>query len=168
MFMLSICVFYCYSIVTWFWTKVPFVVTQDKVVQKMVEMANIQPKSTVYDLGSGNGKVLFAVEKQYKKSADFLIGYELIRPLVWFARFRNALRGDRCRFECRNFFSVDLSKADIVFTYLWPSVMDKFYTEKWPELKTGCRVISHDFKIKDLEPVAFEQIGKDKIYMYEK
>lgn len=149
-------------------TKVPFVPTPKKIVKKMVSLAEVSADKNIYELGSGSGQILFAAEKISGKNRGKWVGFELIRPLVWFSKFRNWIRNGNIEFQCKNFFTADISNADIVFAYLWPSVMEEFYTKKYPELKKGTRIISNTFSIKGLQPVKVETLGKTKVFVYEK
>lgn len=170
--LLAMCFFALYSVIVLFWTKVPYVPTDRSIARKMIEVAEPQSHQNIYDLGCGDGKLLFMTERhlnsQEQKINGKLRGFELIRPLVWLARFRNFLRLGKCEFEARNFFHQDLSDADLIYIYLWPSVMDRFYKEKFHTLKPGCRLISHAFLMEAADPVEIIPFNKTKIYVYKK
>jgi SAM-dependent methyltransferase len=145
----------------------PLVSTSKKTAQKMVELAAIHPGKTIYDLGCGVGAILFEVAKN--SSGDVkCFGYDLVRPAIWFARIKNFFLKKNIQFYSQDFFTANLSDADVIFCYLFPKVIDKIYTEKWAELPTGCRIISHGFPFTSLQPTHVVQVGKDKIYVYEK
>lgn len=163
------CVFALYFVYVLLRTKVPFVPSKKPVVARMIELANLDTTSLVYDLGCGNGRILFAAERSlapYKHAA--FTGYEINISLVWYTRFLAFMRRSTVRFVCQDFFEADLSDADIIFMYLWPTVMEQFFATKWQSLKPGTKLISHAFKIEDLTPTYTENVGKDTIYIYER
>ena len=69
---------------------------------------------------------------------------------------------------CSDFFKADLHDADVIFCYLFPGAMDRFFREKFPELRPGTKIISHGFPILELEPVKKVEVGRAKIWVYEK
>ncbi len=141
----------------------PLVSTPKKTVQKMIELANIQSGQVVYDLGCGTGTILFEVVGDVQCQ-----GYDLVKPAIWWARIKNTLLKRNIQFHSQDFFTVNLSDADVVFCYLLPEVMSRIYTEKWNELRAGCRIVSHGFPILPLQPTQVVQVGKGNIYVYEK
>ncbi len=149
-----------------FKTKVPFIPTPDAVCDQMIDLANIQPGMKVVDLGSGNGKLLFRVLKK----EVFCKGYELVRPLIWWSNMRRSFIPTRVRtrveFFCQDFFTVDHSEANVIFCYLWPSLMDRFLNEIYPTLKPETKIISHAFRIHGLKEVEMREVGKTKVWLY--
>lgn len=135
----------------------------------MVELAELNEKKVLYDLGCGNGRILFTAERALgtTKHAPFT-GYEINVSLIWYTKLLNFIRRTNIQFICRNFFAADISDADVIFMYLWPTVMEQFFATKWTTLKPGTKVISHAFKIKNLEPTYSEKVGKDMIYIYQR
>jgi SAM-dependent methyltransferase len=136
------------------------------VAKKMAELAQLKPGQVAYDLGCGSGTILFAAAKAEPRAK--LIGYEVIRPLVWWGRFRNLRLQTNIKFYCANFFKSDLSEADVIFCYLFPGLMERFYREIYPTLRPGTRIISHGFLLSNLEPVKEVCVGKARLWMYEK
>lgn len=153
-----------YFLAKFLMTGVPFVPTSRTVAKKMVELAKISPGIRVYDLGCGNGKILFLASEYGARC----VGYELVRPLVWWAKLKNRLRQKQITFLCSDFFKADLCDADVIFCYLFPGAMDRFFREKFPELRPGTKIISHGFPILELEPMKKVEVGRAKIWVYEK
>jgi len=145
----------------------PLVSTPKKTVRKMIERAHLQSGQVVYDLGCGTGAILFEVAKNASNDVQCQ-GYDLVRPAIWWARIKNTLLKKNIQFHSRDFFTVNLSDADVVFCYLLPEVMNRIYTEKWGELKSGCKIVSHGFPILPLKPTQVVQVEKGNIYVYEK
>ncbi len=167
-------IFFTWTLVGLIRSHVPFISTFSHIARRMVELAEIKPEQQILDLGCGRGVILFEVLRQHPElcSEIKMIGYELVRPVVWLAKIRKFFTRNRhtcsLQFQCVDFFKQDLSHADIIFCYLWPSVMDRFYAEKWSTLKKGARVISHGFPIAALQPQKIGLAGKTKIFVYEK
>jgi len=167
--LVSLSLVYGYGVLTWMYTRVPYVRTPSPIVDTMVSLAGSNPKNSVYELGSGDGKVLFSYQESLSKNSKVsFAGYELNWFLVLFARIKNLARGSDVSFRCQDFFKTDLSDADVVFCYLWPSIMDRIYTEHWPTFAPGTRLVSHAFQIKSLTPAKIITHGKTKVYLYEK
>ena len=156
--------FMIYFLLKLFQTSVPYVPTGGMVALKMIELANLKPGARVYDLGCGDGKIIFLADKLGARAT----GFELIRPLVWFARVKNFFRHGSAEFRCEDFFGADLGDADVVFCYLFPSVMDRIFHEKFSQLRQGTKIISHAFPILQQKPLEVVMIGKAKIWIYEK
>src|SRR5262249_5545717 len=95
----------------------PYVASPPRVVDRMLEMANIQQGDTVYDLGCGDGRILIAASGKYKAKA---VGVEISPKLVAAATERIARAGleSMARVIQGDLLDVDLSKADVVTIYL--------------------------------------------------
>ncbi len=132
-------------------TGAPYVPTKMSVVKRMVELAKIKPGEVVYDLGCGDGRIVFAASQKGAKA----IGYELSVPTYIYAKLKSLFH-PQSQIFCRNFWTVDYSKADVIFCFLLTDTMQKFHREIWPTLKPGCRVVSNSFTIKNLKPLAHD------------
>ncbi len=122
-----------------------FVPTPEPVAEEMLAMARILPHETVYDLGSGDGRILIAAASRYHASA---VGYEIDPRLVEQSRKRIAALGLSGKVEVRegNLFEADLSQADVVTLYLSPAMNAKLLPQ-FHAMKPGSRIVSHDFDI---------------------
>ena len=152
---------------------VPFVTTSYKIAQKMVHCANLKGGEKIYDLGCGVGTILFSVVKIHPEKKFECIGYDLIKPALWWAHVKNFFipkihHSTSLQFKCADIFKQDLSSADVIFCYLISSAMERFFLEKWEELKPGCKIISHGFSIPSIVPMKVEPIEKGNIYVYKK
>ena len=134
---------------------VPYVPTPNRVIEKMLSMANLQGDETVYDLGCGDARMLTIAKKQYPNIRA--IGYEL-SPGVWMlAKLRVLFSKQNVELHMRDFFMADMRDADVFLLYLIPTVMAKLEKKLNEEAKPGTRVISHGFQFKDKEPVTVER-----------
>ena len=146
---------------------VPFVVTPEPVVLKMLEMAKVTKDDTVYDLGSGDGRVVIAAAKHFGARG---IGIEIEGHLVAEAEenARKAGVADRVRFVHGDIFETDLSGASVVTLYLFPVVNDKLRPKFLRELRPGARIVSHMYGIGDWTPHDNSQVvvGKAIHFVY--
>lgn len=116
-------------------TGAPFVPTKDTTADAMIRLAQIKKGNTIYDLGSGNGKLVRMAAKKGARS----IGYEINPFLVLWSN----LRGSRTRWK--NFWNADISSADVIFLYLIPWKMDRLAKKLKNECKKGTLVVSNSF-----------------------
>ncbi len=132
----------------------------------MIELAEVEENQVICEIGCGFAQLLFLLVQGKPKNT--YIGIDVLGPVIWFntlkARF---LQRDIC-FKKQNFFKADLSENDIIFCYLWDSIMEDLYVKKWEEFKPGMKLISHDFPIKKLRPVVTQKIGRSTVYVYQK
>ena len=144
-----------------FITGVPFVPTNKAVLQRMIQIAPLKKGDTCYDLGSGLGHILFEIPSNIKR-----IGYERIVFLVWGSRVKNIWKRESVEFYQKDFFLADLKKADAIFCYLFPQIMERFYQEIWPTLPKGCRVISNGFPLSPVEATQIIKMNSGTLYLY--
>ncbi len=136
--------------------KIPFVPSPMHVVHKMLEVAEIKKGDILYDMGSGDGRVVIEAAKQYGIRA---IGVELDPELVAKARENAAKEGvsDRVEFRAQDGLTVDISEATVVTLYMF-KWFNNALRPKLQQLKTGSRVIAHDFDIDDWKPNRVEYV----------
>lgn len=116
----------------------PYVRTSHKVLDDMLALAEIKPGEHVIDLGSGDGRLLEAA----LTAGATAEGYELNPILVEWSRRK--LR-NRATIHLANFFSSDVTRADVVFIYSLPQSMRKLEQRLQSQLKPGARVVSNAF-----------------------
>ena len=149
----------------------PYVPTPINVVRRMLNLAGVGPNDVVYDLGCGDGRILFmAVEEFGVKRA---VGYDLNPDLYEPLKDKIVNRGLEGRIDVVNvnFFDVDISPASVVTMYLTTSGNTKLRPKLEKELRNGSRVVSHDFPVHEWVTVKRENpphyiLGSHKIYLY--
>ncbi len=148
--------------------QVPYVPTKKRVVRKMIEVANLKNNDVVYDLGCGDGRLLFEAEKTKKVNAK---GYELAPIPYVLAQIKKFFNKSKTTIHMANFFSANLQDANIIFCYLGPDTMGQLYTKIKHECKKGTKIISNTFSIHGVEPSkVWAKNPKEKlpsIYLYE-
>jgi SAM-dependent methyltransferase len=131
--------------------EVPDVRTPPEVVVEILRLARVGPGDTVYDLGSGDGRIVIAAARDFGARG---VGIELDPDLVAESA-RNARRAgvtDRTRFLLQDIFVADISEATVVTLYLSPGVNLRLRPRLLSQLKPGSRIVSHDFPIGDWQP----------------
>jgi SAM-dependent methyltransferase len=131
--------FLCLSFVT----GGPFVPSSKRAVEAMIRLAKLKAGQRVIDVGSGDGRVLFAAAQAGAQA----VGIEINPYLVLWTRLRAFLgpyRG-RVRVLWRNLWKADLRGADVVFVYLIPWRMEDLAEKLEDELQPGALVISNSF-----------------------
>jgi SAM-dependent methyltransferase len=140
-------------------TSGPFVPSARKRHQTMLKLARLTKSDIAYDLGCGDGRLVFSASKKAKKA----IGYDLSIPLVLYGKLVS-LFFPRSGIRFGNIWRQDYSDATVIFCYLLPNAMAHFYKEVWPKLKKGTRVISNAFPIRDIKP----KLEEEKVFLYVK
>src|SRR5438067_8057529 len=136
---------------SWGWDDgtVPYVQTPMEIVERMLRMAEVGAGDNVIDLGSGDGRIVIEAAKRGARG----LGVDLDPTLVKAAteNARKAGVSARARFETRDIFDTDLSKASVITMYLLPDFNAKLMP-KLLALKPGTRIVSHDGGIGDWPP----------------
>lgn len=120
-----------------------FVPLPQETIDEMLKMAELGNGDVLYDLGSGDGRILITAAKDYGIRA---VGIEKNRILCWISRrgiARNRLEG-RIKVVNGDFFEHDLSEATVVTVYLSQKINDKLEPKLRNELKEGTRILSAD------------------------
>ena len=124
----------------------PFVGTPTPVVRQMLILAELKPEEVLYDLGSGDGRAVIMAAKDFGATS---VGIELRDDLAKRAldNIKELGLSAKAQILQKDIFSVDLSGANVVFLYLTTSANEKIRPKLEAELKSGTRVVSHDYEI---------------------
>lgn len=143
----------------------PFVPTPPGVVTAMLTVARVGPDDVVYDLGSGDGRIVIAAARAFGARA---VGIERNPVLVKEAREAAERSGvaARVRFIEQDFFQADLREATVVTLYLLPTVNLKIRDKLRSELRRGTRVVSHYYAMGDWLPDFETEIDGRKIFYW--
>lgn len=135
---------------------IPFVPSPMHVVQKMLEVAEIKKGDILYDMGSGDGRVVIEAAKKYGIRG---VGVDLNADLVAKARENAAKEGvsDLVEFRAQDGLTVDISEATVMTLYMF-KWFNNALRPKLQQLKTGSRVIAHDFDIDEWKPSRIEYV----------
>ncbi|MPZ45413.1 MAG: methyltransferase domain-containing protein [Betaproteobacteria bacterium] len=129
---------------------VVYVPTPQIVVDTMLNMAKVNAKDYIIDLGSGDGRIVITAAKKFGARG---FGVDLDEVLLKRANDTAKREGiaDRARFVEENLFETDLSKATVITTYLLPEMNEKL-RPKILRLKPGTRVVAHDYHMGEWQP----------------
>jgi predicted O-methyltransferase YrrM len=136
---------------------VPYVPTPNEVVDRMLQLANVTGDDTLYDLGSGDGRIVITAAQRYgTRGTGIDINPELVQQSQANAQAANV--ADRVEFVQQDLFQTDLNKATVVTLYLLPDINLKLRPKLLRELKPGTRIVSHDFNMGEWEPEQVVQV----------
>lgn len=129
---------------------IPFVVTPQRVVDAMLELAAVGANDRLLDLGSGDGRIVITAAQRWGTRGT---GIEIDPRLVSIAQ-GTALRAgvaDKVRFVTQDLFDTDLTQATVITMYLLPDVNMKL-RPRLQRLRPGTRIVSHDWDMGDWQP----------------
>jgi SAM-dependent methyltransferase len=143
---------------------VVWVPTEDAMVVRMLEMANVTPADIVYDLGAGDGKISIAAAKRFGATS---VGVEYDRALVRHARCLARAEGvhDRVSFVRGDIFETDFSDATVVTLYLLPDLNLRLRPTLLA-MKPGTRVVSYSFTMFDWQPDDYVDTDEGSAYFW--
>lgn len=155
------------SMVTLFFTKVPFVPTPKKNVKIIIDSLDLKSGQVFYDLGCGDGRFLIATAKTGANA----IGFEISPWAYAKARLNIFLAKSPAKVYFKNFYETNLKDASAIFCFLLDRVMPKVEKKLKKELKPGAKIICYGFplptwpakKIIELNP---SNKKSSKIYLY--
>jgi len=141
----------------------PWLPTPKKRVRAMLKFADVNSDDILYDLGSGDGRIIVMAAKELGATS---VGIELdpIR-LMWsrFSIWRHGLK-DKVSVIRANFFKVSVEDATIVTLYQGHEINKKIRDKLAAELKPGTRVVSYRFILDGWTPIKTSE--EESIYLY--
>lgn len=143
-----------------------YVPTPQPVVEAMLSLAQVTRTDVVYDLGSGDGRVVIAAAKRHGARG---VGIEIDPALVQKARENAAAAGvaDRVRFVTQDLFTTDLRPATVVTLYLLQSLNERLRPKLVRELRPGTRVVSHVFNMgPEWPPAQTATVERSRIFLW--
>ncbi len=142
--------------------EIPFVPTPIEVVDRMLEIAEVKKGDVVYDLGSGDGRIVIRAAKKYGVKA---VGIEMDSWLVAEARAKAKEEGVEhlVEFRIEDGLKADISPATVVTLYMLPWFNEAMRPRFQTLLKPGSRVVAHDYGIEGWPPARTEVQDKVEI-----
>jgi len=128
------------------WSAAPFLPSKKKDVGRMIDLAEIKPDERIYDLGCGDGRLVFAAAKLGAEAIGieiFILPYLYAWINSWGKKKTKILFGD--------LFNYDASGADVVFIFLLEKAYGRLAEKLSKELKPGTRVVAYCFEIKEFK-----------------
>ncbi len=129
----------------------PYVPTPWKIVEEMLNLAEIRADDFVMDLGSGDGRLVISAAERFGARG---YGVDIDRALVKLANENAAKAGvaARVRFEERDLFETSLGEATVLTLYLLPHTVTQLVPRILAEMRPGARVVSHDYPLAPWPP----------------
>lgn len=144
---------------------VPYVPTPQAVVDRMLELGEVDSEDYVIDLGSGDGRIPVTAASRYRARALGVdIDPQRIREAEQYAR--EARVSDRVEFRQEDLFQTPIAEATVLTMYLLPSVNLKLRPRILEELKPGTRVVSHAFNMGDWEPDQRDLVQNRSVFLW--
>lgn len=173
-------ILYAFNLYSLFWKtlikkEAPFVSLSRNILDSVAKELVIKNGNVVYDLGCGNGRVLFFLAQKYP--AGRYVGVEKnVVPFI-LAKLNHLRRGrpENIKIVKQDMFACDFSEATHIFTYLFPEHMEWIYEKLGNKFKKGTRLVSCAFSFKRKKPEKIVEIPQKgifpprhkKIYVYE-
>jgi len=149
-----------------FRTKVPYCGLNKNnlsIIISEIEKLKLKKNSQIYDLGCGDGRFLFAIEKKNYKTK----GYELSWPHYLKAKLKKILKKSKAKIIRKDFFEINLKEADLIFIFLVDTIALKLEKKIKKETKKNTIVISYESQLKNLKLIKTINTTKpSKTYIY--
>jgi protein-L-isoaspartate O-methyltransferase len=138
--------------------KVPYVPTPIEVVDRMLEYAEVKATDIVYDIGSGDGRIVIQAAKKYGARG---VGIDFDRRLVDLARAAAKRENVEhlVEFRHQDALQADISPATVVTLYMLPSFNRKLRPVLERQLRPGTRVVAHDYPVEGWNHVKWEEMA---------
>ena len=135
------------------------------VVRAMLALADVKPSDVVYDLGSGDGRMVITAAKEFGARG---VGIEIDPVLVARAEANARTAGvlDRVSFRQGDMFAADISAASVVTLFLHPRPNLRLRPKLQAELPSGARIVSYIWNMGDWAPHQERRINRRKIFLW--
>jgi SAM-dependent methyltransferase len=136
---------------------VPYEPSAPSVVKVMLDMAQVQARDIVFDLGCGDGRVVIAAVRE-RGARGVCVDIDPERIADARANAAKAGVAERIEFLNQDLFQADISRASVVMLFLWPEVNLRLRPKLQKELKAGTRVVSHYHDMGSWKPQRVERV----------
>jgi len=127
-------------------------------------LLKIKAGDNFIELGAGNGLILQEAAKRGTQAC----GYEISLFPYFIGKIRNIFSQKKFTLKYRNFWSINLKNANIVYFFLLPDVMPKISQKLKAECQPGTKVISYVFAVPDLKLINIDKMeNRPNLYLYE-
>ena len=145
---------------------VVYVPTPQAVVEAMLDVAKVNASDIVYDLGSGDGRIVITAAKKYGARG---VGIEMDPALIRQSNENATAAGvaGRVRFVTQDLFQADIHEATVVTLYLLQSINERLRPKLVRELKPGTRIVSHVFNMgPEWPPERTIEVGSSRVFLW--
>jgi SAM-dependent methyltransferase len=143
---------------------VPYVPTPRRVVEAMLDLAELRPDDYLIDLGSGDGRIAIMAAQRGARALGVDLDPERVAEATLAAGA--AQLGARARFRRQDLFDTPLREASVVTMYLLPEVNMRLRPRLLTELRPGSRILSHNFDLGDWRPDASREFDASRIFLW--
>ncbi|SDB01887.1 Methyltransferase domain-containing protein [Desulfonatronum thiosulfatophilum] len=143
-----------------------YVPTPERLVHRMLEMAEVREDDYVIDLGSGDGRIVVAAVRDFNARAAHGIDLDPQRVAEGRENARRAGVEDRATFEEGDLFEMDFSEATVLTMYLLQTLNLRLRPVILETMRPGTRVVSHAFNMGDWEPDQHEVVDGRNAYLW--
>jgi SAM-dependent methyltransferase len=142
-----------------------FTPTSQSVADAMLRLAGVARDDVVYDLGSGDGRIVIMAAQRYGARG---VGIEIDRRLVLLSRdvAREAGVADRVTFVEEDFFTADISAATVVMLWLSSGINGRLEEKLRRELRPGARIVSQQFRIGRWKPDESTRAAGQELFLW--
>ncbi|MDB5864729.1 MAG: hypothetical protein JWO70_2535 [Betaproteobacteria bacterium] len=142
----------------------PYIPSTQQNVDEMLRLADVRPGDVVYDLGSGDGRVVITAAREWGARG---VGIEIDPGLVAKSagQARHAGVADRASFRAQDVFAADIHEATVVTMYLLTSLVERLQPKLLSELRPGTRIVAHDYGFPGWKPDRQVNVSKN-FYLY--
>jgi hypothetical protein len=138
-----------------------FAPSRKKELEEFFKEFNFEKGKKFFDLGSGDGRVVFLAEKRGLEA----YGMEKNASLYFLSLFLKKIKKSKAKFILKDFKKADLKEADYIYLYHLPKFLEFFASQLFEKAKKGAKIISFVFPLTGKEP---QEIYKNKFFIYEK
>ncbi|MDO8504289.1 MAG: class I SAM-dependent methyltransferase [Candidatus Liptonbacteria bacterium] len=142
----------------------PFYIAQKESVRFTLGLAGLKKGEKLFDLGAGIGNVISLAEKEFGADAT---GFEISLVPYLLGRLRLFARDNKARLLWQDFFTADLTDADVIYFFGMPNTMPKLKEKFERELRPGTRVVAYTFPLGFWVPTRILELpNKRKSFLY--
>ena len=142
----------------------PVVSTKPERIRKALQLANLRRHEVFYDLGAGDGRVLFMAAREFGARA---VGIEVgpVQCILLWLKINASGLGDQIQIRWADFYKADLHEADVVFVYATSKEVVKLAPHIEKQMKPGSRLVSISADFPEWEPLSFD--NRELIFVYQ-
>ena len=143
----------------------PYVPTKKKLTLEILKEVKFKKNGLFVELGSGDGRIIRTAVKNY---SIFGMAVDVNGLLILWSKILSKLDGTYTRidFVNKNILSIDLTKADYIYLFLFPALIEKLFPKFDKELKKGTVIISHGFPVSEYKNKLIKKVERNPFPTY--
>ena len=145
----------------------PWAPTNKKSIERFLRLAKIKSGQKMYDLGCGDGRLVFASARAGAQAKGFELSLFMCLLANIFRLFQKNRK--KTKISCQDIWRANLNDADLIYFFLMPKIYPKLKQKFENELKPGTKVVSYVWPITGWEPVKIDVLkGHPNLYLYQR